>query len=80
MKMDDTRVNPAGLMRCCIATLMNLAEDSPAKEYGDGAVVQCRYTPAKAHQMFLVNGIWRWLNPTEAEKTEDWTRSGRRPL
>lgn len=68
MKIEETRINQAGLMRCCIQTLCEL---DPQKSYSEGQVVQCAYDQhlldEAPHQMILLCGVWRWHKCKDGE-------------
>jgi len=69
MKMDDTFIQKANLLKCCVYTLLALADSSPTTDYGDGAVVQCsqKFSGKNPHhKLILLNGQWRWLNQKDA--------------
>lgn len=56
MKLSDTKINQAGLMRCCLDTIETLPDD----DYPDGAVVGCKHESAGNAQIVLRRGVWRW--------------------
>lgn len=71
MLLDDTLFGQGDLLKCCVYTLLDLADSDPTRDYGDGAVVLCKYSGHNsAHRMILLNGQWRWTNPRAAYEEE----------
>jgi hypothetical protein len=70
LTLDDTYITSGNLLTCCVYTLMDLADHNPYMEVQDGMEVQCRRSGNRAHKMVLLNGVWRWINPAEAEAQE----------
>lgn len=61
----ETKVNHAGLMRCCLQSLGIYAdEEEPEREATDGLIHRCRYCD---EPMILEHGTWRWLRPEEEQ-------------
>ena len=57
--MADLRVNPGGLLRCCIATLSEHVaglEEEPK----EGDTLQCRYCSNVGGGMIVRHGLWEW--------------------
>lgn len=77
MKIDDTVISRSSIHRCCVITIMALAEQNPNLDVGDGKVVQCAITRSSAHRLMLFRGAWVYLNPIEAERTPDVSRRKR---
>lgn len=48
---------------------MRLAEESPSKDFPNGAVVKCR-SGRRSHTLILLNGMWRWVDAQAAELEE----------
>lgn len=70
MTLDDTFITSGNLLTCCVFTLMDMADANPYMEVKDGMEVRCRRSGNRAHNMVLLNGVWRWVNPAEAEAQE----------
>lgn len=70
LTLDDTFITSGNLLTCCVYTLMDMADANPYMEVKDGMEVQCRRSQNRAHKMVLMNGVWRWINPAEAEAQE----------
>lgn len=70
LTLDDTFITGGNLLTCCVFTLMDMADANPYMEVKDGMEVNCRRSANRAHKMVLMNGVWRWLNPAEAEAQE----------
>lgn len=65
MKVDETRIEQGGLMRCCIQTI---AELGPNTDYPDGTIIDCKYEKAGNKSLMFLSGVWRW---NDAESTVD---------
>jgi len=74
MTIDDAIVNTNTTHRCCVVTIMNIAEHNPSLAVGDGYVVKCMFTRAKAHDMVLVHGMFFYVDPVAAKRVPDATR------
>lgn len=70
LTLDDTYITSGNLLTCCVYTLMDLADADPYAEVADGMEVACRRSGNRAHRMVLLRGVWRWVNPAEAEAQE----------
>lgn len=71
MTLDDTYITSGNLLTCCVYTLMDLADANPYMEVSNGMEVKCKRSGNNyAHKMVLLNGVWRWINPAEAEAQE----------
>lgn len=71
MTLDDTFITSGNLLTCCVYTLLDLADNNPYMEVKDGMEVSCKYSKNnRAHKMVLLNRVWRWINPAEAEAQE----------
>jgi hypothetical protein len=64
VKFDDTLINHQNLLKCCVHTLLQIGDDNPTWEVGNGTEIHCKRSGTNyAHKMFLWNGVWRWINP-----------------
>lgn len=64
MRFDDTAISPQNLLTCCVYTLLQMGDDKPNWEVGNGTEVDCRKSGNNySHKMILWNGVWRWINP-----------------
>jgi hypothetical protein len=70
LTLDDTFVTSGNLLMCCVYTLMDMADANPYMEVKDGMEVKCRRSGNRAHNMVLLNRVWRWVDPVEAEMQE----------
>lgn len=70
LTLDDTFITGGNLLTCCVFTLMDMADADPYMEVKDGMEVACRRSGSKAHRMVLLNSVWRWIDPAEAEAQE----------
>lgn len=70
LTLDDTFITSGNLLTCCVYTLMDMADANPYMEVKDGMEVNCRRSSNRAHKMVLLNNVWRWVNPVEAEAQE----------
>lgn len=64
-KLSETRITHAGLMRCCLLTLDNLALSEPEREYAEGDVVKCQYETRADAEIILRDGAWEWKRQGE---------------
>jgi hypothetical protein len=56
--LQDTTVNPAGLFRCCLFSLMEASDRAPDNTAVPGQEVFCRYC---GERMTLDEfGMWNW--------------------
>jgi hypothetical protein len=58
-KIDQTKINQGGLMRCCIDTICTLDENA---EFENGIVIDCKYEKEGNQNIVLLDGVWRWNN------------------
>ena len=58
MKLEETKLNIGGLMRCCIKTLEDWMDAHKDDDVADGTKIKCRW--CKNGQMVLEGGIWMW--------------------
>jgi len=60
MRYNKTKVNPAGLMRCCIKTLEDFLDLHADEECTKGETLSCIYEAPGNNAIILENGMWRW--------------------
>ena len=80
MKFDDTMISKQNLLQCCVFTLLQIGDDNPNWEVGNGTEVHCRKSGMNYdHKMLLLNGTWRWVNPATVigEEKERLRKVGR---
>ena len=66
MKIADTRIDQGGLMRCCISTIVEYAQEHPNEEATD-RIIDCKYEEGRNQQIMLVAGKWRWAGLSREE-------------
>jgi hypothetical protein len=58
MPMGDTKLAIGGLMRCCLTTLNNYADEHGTDRVAIGEVVECEWCDEK--MVLDETGWWRW--------------------
>lgn len=79
MQFDNTYIARQNLLQCCAYTLLQIGDDNPNWEVGNGTEVMCRKSGNNySHKMILLNGTWRWVNPaTVVGEQSDLLKKGR---
>jgi hypothetical protein len=57
MKLNETKYNPGGLMRCCLDTIFTLDESD---DFADGTILDCKHEKSGNQNIILDGGTWRW--------------------
>ena len=66
MNTKVTKIDPRGLMRCCIATIEDYVEEHPDENLKEGFTLDCKYETEGNKNIILKNGTWQWNNKPTA--------------
>jgi hypothetical protein len=65
MKRKELLVQPGGLYRCCLATIVEWMDEAPEADAVEGETFTCRYekTAIEPAKMIVHQGTVRWYDP-----------------
>lgn len=66
----DTVIDIGGLLRCCVATIDEIARESPDMVVAHGQRASCKWCD---EQIVYTDGAWRWAKPHDRDAHRNLT-------